>query len=416
VIPHVTEPAYVYALNQVEGIRLDALLFILNRFPTRDSLLEATSEMICDKLGEELSRIVLIRLLDHWEIAYSAAQNIVERHLEKNVVPVAITEPTYPPLLKLIPDPPPLLFVKGDLETLSSANTVAIVGTRDATDGGKEVARRVAKFFGKNGYVIVSGLAKGIDTAAHAASIDEQAKTVAVLGTPLDQIYPAENKSLAECIATQSGALATELELGRKSFRNAFVRRDRIQSGMSLAVIPVQTDIHGGTMHTVNFAEIQGRLLFCPKPLASEHGLKQYAGVSELIRSHKAREFQAEDYESLVELLAQCKEKLLSIDLSPIGLPMGVGAPEVARVGHAKERKTALEIVQPTLGFVEPTSELEQPVSDDEIERLVEAIHQIGLDVSRRRFNEAVTQVRKRLFGRGKPKSKTTTGRPVPSK
>ena len=272
-------------LSRVEGLGPKSLIRVLNFFPVPDSLAEAPSgEVIHDKLGEELSRIVLLRLLGHWEQAYSSAQEVISRHCEKKVFPVAITDSKYPPLLKLIPDPPPILFVRGDLETLSMADTLAVVGTRDATELGKAVAGRIAKHFGKTGYVIVSGLAKGIDTAAHKGAVDAEARTVAVLGTALDQIYPAENRDLAERIANDSGALIT-------SFRNAFVQRDRIQSGMSVAVMPVQSDITGGTMHTVRFAEQHGRLLFCPKPLASEQGQHQYAGISELIRTGRAREF-----------------------------------------------------------------------------------------------------------------------------
>ena len=123
----------------------------------------------------------------------------------------------YPPLLKLIPDPPPILFVRGNLATLSMADTLAVVGTRDATELGKQVAGRIVKYFGRSGYVIVSGLAKGIDTAAHNGAVEAEARTVAVLGTALDQIYPTENRDLAERIANDSGALITELPLGRKS-------------------------------------------------------------------------------------------------------------------------------------------------------------------------------------------------------
>jgi DNA processing protein len=252
------QSAYVLALSQVHGLGARSLARVLKFFPSPDSLIEAPSELIHEKLGEELSRIVLLRLLDHWETAFSSAQLSIGRHIENKVIPIALTDAKYPALLKLIPDPPALLFVRGDTDTLSSADTIAIVGTRDATERGREVANRIAKYFGKNGYVIVSGLAKGIDTAAHQGALEVGAKTIAVLGTALNQIYPAENRSLADRIACDSGALVTELSLGQKSFKNTFVQRDRIQSGMSLAVISVQTDITGGTMHTVNSPKLKG--------------------------------------------------------------------------------------------------------------------------------------------------------------
>jgi DNA processing protein len=398
------QSAYVLALSQVEGLGARSLLRILKIFPHPDSLVEAPSELIHDKLGEELSRIVLLRLLGHWERAFSSAQQLISRHIEEKVTPVAITDSTYPPLLKLIPDPPALLFVRGNLEALSSADTVAVVGTRNATERGKEVASRVAKYFGKSGYVVVSGLAKGIDTAAHKGALEVGAKTVAVLGTALDQIYPAENRALAERIVSDSGALITELPLGRKSFKNAFVQRDRIQSGMSLAVMPVQSDISGGTMHTVKFAEMQGRLLFCPKPLASEQGRKQYAGIFELIRTQRAREFQAEDYESLLALLQEHKRKLLSAEPGAVEVPVGESKVETAPEGRRRVRKKASPKQQVALGFAETEPYTRPPLTDEEVDKMVEAVRQLGLDSNASRFDEAVSHVRKKIFGRRKSK------------
>jgi DNA processing protein len=411
VSPEMTQPAYVFALSRVEGLGPKSLLRVLNFFPGPDSLAEATSEVIHDKLGEELSRILLLRLLGHWESAYSSAQEVISRHLEKKVVPVAITDSKYPPLLKLIPDPPPILFVRGNLETLSMPDTLAVVGTREATELGKQIAGRIAKHFGKSGYVIVSGLAKGIDTAAHKGAVEAEARTVAVLGTALDQIYPAENRNLAERIANDSGALITELPLGRKSFRNAFVQRDRIQSGMSLAVMPVQSDITGGTMHTVRFAEQHGRLLFCPKPLASEQGLHQYAGISELIRTGRAREFQSEDYESLLTLLQDHKRKLLSGEVVVTKPPAAAEKPEPQVEAPPKERREVLSKRQSALGFAEEVEEtikdVVPPLTEEEFKKLVETVRGLGLHENVKRFNDAVAQLRKRLFKRKRTKTKS---------
>jgi DNA processing protein len=385
------------------------LLRVLRLFPSPDSLLGAPWELIQENLGEELAQIVLSRLLDQWDSAISAAQQLIGQHLEKNVVPVALTDPTYPPLLALIPDPAPLLFARGNIDTLASADSVAIVGTRDATERGKEVASRIAKYFGKSGYVIVSGLAKGIDTAAHSGAIEAGAKTVAVLGTALDQIYPAENRPLADRIADDCGVLVTELPLGRKSSRNAFVLRDRIQSGMSLAVIPVQTDIAGGTMHTVKFAEAQGRLLFCPKPLESEQGLKQYTGIFELIQTNRAREFQGEDYESLLMLLQEHKKKLLSAEPSLVEAPVEIKEAGPVRKGRGKKRKKISHELQAALEFAGPPPDALPSFTEKDIDRMVEAVRQLGLDSSVVQFDEAVSRIRKRIFGRKKPKRSPPT-------
>lgn len=105
-----------------------------------------------------------------------------------------------------------------------------------------------------------------------------------MLGTPLNTIYPAENRSLAECILTASGLLLSELPLGSPGFRRAFVQRDRIQSGLSLAVLPVQSTLEGGTMHTVGFARAQGRLIACPSPVKNEAQARQYEAIRSLIQ------------------------------------------------------------------------------------------------------------------------------------
>jgi len=230
------------------------------------------------------------------------------------------------------------------------------------------------------------------------------AKTIAVLGTALNQIYPAENRSLADRIACDSGALITELSLGQKSFKNTFVQRDRIQSGMSLAVIPVQTDIAGGTMHTVRFAETQGRLLFSPKPLESEQGLKQYSGISELIRTGRARPFQAEDYESLLALIQERKKKLLSAESGLVEVPLNTEDARSAQRDRRRPRRKATQEPQAALGFAEPVPDAEPIIAEEHIGKLIQAVRQLGLDSSAIRFDEAVSQVRKKIFGRARSK------------
>lgn len=388
--PEVTQSAYVLTLSKQEGIGQRSLLRILSAFPNPDSLVSAPREVIQERLGDELSRLLDIQLLERWEAAFSRAREVINRHHERNVVPISVTSSYYPALLKLIPDPPALLFARGDLTALSSTDAIAIVGTRDPTEYGRSVAGHIARHFGSKGFVVVSGLAKGIDTAAHEGALAVGARTIAVLGTPLDQIYPVENKPLAERIANDSGVLIAELALGTKSFRNAFVQRDRIQSGLSLAVMPVQSDLNGGTMHTVRFAEKQKRLLLCPTPAPAERRLKQYAAIVELIRSGRAREFQKEDYASLVELLWEHRRKLLS------GIP---SAPHITVETPAESRPTSLQsATQEEQGHL--FLDTPESPSEETIEGLLASVRQLGLDSNRRSFDEAVSEVRKRVFPR----------------
>jgi len=403
------DPAtYVMALSETHGIGPRSIVRILKYFPDCEALTSASNDLLVKTLGADLSSIVQQRLLADWRQILEKSRQVVQYHIEKKIIPLVITDPLYPPLLKLIPDPPPILFVRGKLDTLSLADAIAIVGTRDATEKGKEVAVRIAKHFGKNGYVIVSGLAKGIDTAAHQAALETGAKTVAVLGTALDQIYPAENRTLADRIADDSGALISELPLRKKSFRNAFVQRDRIQSGMSLAVIPVQTDIEGGTMHTVRFAEVQNRLLFCPKPLAVESHLKQYAGILELVRTQRAIEFQAEDYGSLQGLLLERKQKLLSS--AEVMAEVPIDTVSVSKTGNEppvlEGKKTSKKKRQRALEFPEARQE-KFTANREDVEKFVELVHQVKLDEPSR-FDETMKTVRRQLFGTMKSRPKKT--------
>jgi len=141
---------------------------------------------------------------------------------------------------------------------------------------------------GKKGYVIVSGLAEGIDTAAHQGALDVNGTTVAVIAHGLDRIYPAKNKKLANEIIKHGGAIVSEYSWGAKIFRNYFVARDRIQSGLSLGVIVVETEIDGGTMHTVKSCKDQKRTLIVLKhPVELSEKLKMLSN-NQLILKNQA--------------------------------------------------------------------------------------------------------------------------------
>ena len=172
----------------------------------------------------------------------------------------------YPPLLRQIPDPPPVLYVRGDLGPVSDSRAVAVVGTREPSQFGTTAANQLTRALSNAGWVIVSGLAKGIDTLAHQTTLEAGGRTVAILGCGLDRIYPRENTALAEAILASGGALISELPFGAQPIARNLVQRDRLQSGMSAAVVIAQTGIKGGTLHTARFAAEQRRQVFCPEP------------------------------------------------------------------------------------------------------------------------------------------------------
>jgi DNA processing protein len=168
-------------------------------------------------------------------------------------------DPAYPALLAQIPDPPPLLFVAGDLLRLAMPQ-IAIVGSRNATSGGRETARAFAAELAALGWTITSGLALGIDAAAHEGALSS-GHTVAVAATGLDEVYPGSHRGLAHRIADQ-GAIVSELPLGRGPRREHFPRRNRLISGLSSGVLVVEAAQRSGSLITARHALQQGREVF----------------------------------------------------------------------------------------------------------------------------------------------------------
>ncbi|MCP4382763.1 MAG: DNA-protecting protein DprA [Hyphomicrobiales bacterium] len=172
---------------------------------------------------------------------------------------VFLGEAGYPEWLQHIADAPPVLAVRGSLTCLSR-RTVAIVGSRNASVAGRKFAARIAAGLGEAGYTVASGLARGVDAAAHAAAIPTG--TVAVLAGGLDRIYPPENVDLAETIVAEGGTQVTEMPLGRAPRARDFPRRNRIVSGLSLGAVVIEAANRSGSLITARLAGEQGRLVF----------------------------------------------------------------------------------------------------------------------------------------------------------
>ncbi len=168
-------------------------------------------------------------------------------------------DPGYPRLLREIHDPPIGLYRKGRYEF--TRPTVAIVGSRRTTLYGQAVARRFGAELGRLGFCVVSGLARGIDTAAHEGAIESGGATAAVLGAGIDIIYPPENLDLYRRIEA-AGAVLSEFPFGRRADRQSFAMRNRIVAGMCEATVVIESDVDGGAMITARFAGEYGRMIF----------------------------------------------------------------------------------------------------------------------------------------------------------
>ncbi len=222
---------------------------------------------------------------------------------------IEISDVRYPVLLRNIPDPPPVLYVDGELEPVD-VQAVAIVGSRHATLYGIRIARTLAEELSRLGFTIVSGMARGIDRMAHEGAIAAGGRTLAVLGCGLDVAYPPDHTQLRAQVA-EAGALLTEFPLGSPPLAAHFPRRNRILSGLSLGVIVVEAAEGSGSLITAKLAAEQGREVFAvPGPIDAPtsrgtHGLlKQGAKLTETVD------------DILDELLPQLEQPIIRTRLS----------------------------------------------------------------------------------------------------
>jgi DNA processing protein len=223
----------------------------------------------------------------------------------------------YPPILRTIFDPPPYLFLRGALRP-PDAFSIAIVGTRRPSSYGVKLARLFAKELAQRGITVVSGLARGIDTQAHRGAVESGGRTIAVVGTGVDVVYPAENLRLAEYIPRE-GAILSEFEMGARPDPSHFPRRNRIISGMTLGTLVVETGVDGGAMITAGMALDQNREVFAvPSPVTGS-GLR---GTNFLIKNGRALLT-----ENVDDLLQELSPRLNGIPENPLhpGPDMEIG-------------------------------------------------------------------------------------------
>jgi len=196
--------------------------------------------------------------LVNWRTHFDLARE-EERLAKAGATFITAREEGYPKLLKEIHDPPIGLYRKGDY--LFGQPCIAVVGSRRTTLYGQSVAKKLGADLARLGFCVVSGLARGIDTAAHEGALSVGGKTAAVLGCGIDIVYPPENLGLYRQIA-ETGAVLSEFPFGRKADKQTFPMRNRVVSGMCEAIVVVESDVSGGAMITARFAGEQGRLIY----------------------------------------------------------------------------------------------------------------------------------------------------------
>jgi DNA processing protein len=220
---------------------------------------------------------VIAETIDAWR-SHVNLEREEKRMAESRAGFITTRDPGYPKLLKEIHDPPIGLYRKGNYDF--SHPCVAIVGSRRTTLYGQAVANKFGTELARLGFCVVSGLARGIDTAAHEGALSVGGKTAAVLGTGIDIIYPPENLELYRRIEV-AGAILSEFPFSRRADRQSFAMRNRIVAGMCEATIVVESDVDGGAMITARFAGEQGRLIFAVPGRIDQN---TSAGCHQLIR------------------------------------------------------------------------------------------------------------------------------------
>jgi DNA processing protein len=274
----------LFLLLSIEGIGPGKIRNLLAKFRSTKNILAADYQSLMNVEGISTNLAKRIRKASH-------ERDEIEKFTEKELKKleklsgrlITIWDQEYPPLLKKIYDPPIMFYMLGEF-TESDQYSIAVVGTRQPTNYGKVLAEKISMDLSKQGITIISGMARGIDSIAHNSAIKSGGRTIAVIGSGLDVIYPAENRKLFEKIA-ETGVVVSEFTLGTKPDAQNFPRRNRIISGLSLGVIVVETATSGGAMQTAAFALDQNREVFA---LPGNVGARLSEGTNLLIQKSEA--------------------------------------------------------------------------------------------------------------------------------
>lgn len=301
---------YEIALSRIPGVGSIHYKSLVNHFGSAQAVLEAPKAKILNIPG--IGPLVLSGFEHKSEQLLSAEKTITDS-LKKDIEIIHLNHPDYPESLKRIYDSPPIIFTKGNGEIFKK-RTLAVVGTRNATDYGKWVVEDLA---GKlNSVQIISGLAFGIDIAAHKAALKNQLPTIAVLAHGLETVYPSLHQKTAEEILEHNGLLISEQPPFSKMHPQFFISRNRIIAALSEVVLVVESAKKGGSIVTAEFANNYNKDVFA---VPGEISKKQSEGTNFLIFQNKAHIYtNAKDFINWMDWDASKnkKEKIIKIDLS----------------------------------------------------------------------------------------------------
>ncbi len=251
-----SDKKYHVALATTTGIGPRTFAALVERFGSPRAVFAASEEELVEIPRVTTDIAAQLRACDFDQI-----ENELYALSQEGIAVLTRDDDAYPANLALIPDAPPVLFVRGALRA-DDARAVAIVGTREASERGRHIASQLARGFAERGFTIVSGLARGIDTAAHTGTLDGEGRTLAVLGSGIRVIHPRENAALADAIANGHGAVLSEFHPNTPPQGRNLMTRDRVISGLVRGVIVVEAAPDSGSMDTAKRAQKQARLVF----------------------------------------------------------------------------------------------------------------------------------------------------------
>lgn len=242
------------ALNMTPGVGPRAATRLLERFGSPEAVFSATRlELEMLRLGPETVDSILKNEF------HERAKRELEMVKAEGGDILILDDGSYPALLREIDDPPPVLYVKGDWQACFDQPCIGVVGSRNCSTYGQNASEMLSRDLAKHGVTIVSGLARGIDTAGHRGAIAGNGKTVAVMGTGLDNVYPKENNGLVREILANGGCLLTQFPLGTPPLPEHFPFRNRIISGLSYGVLIIEASERSGSLITARLASEQNR-------------------------------------------------------------------------------------------------------------------------------------------------------------
>ena len=304
--------AEILGLTMVKGIGKKSLLVLARSGLSINDLRSLNNASLRRYIKGTHKDEAIFTLKDRFESILKKAKERIEDLRSKGIEFISFVNKKYPKTFFQLNNLPPFIYLKGNLSLLSSEKNIAIVGTRKCSRHGIQIAKRTAKYFSNAKYNIVSGLAKGIDTAAHEGALKGKGWTTAIV-VDVSKIYPKENQKLAEEILEKEGLILAENAPGDFIHRKSFVNRDRLQSALSLGIFVIEADLTGGTSHTVRFAKELGRLIFYPDLSKLNLREEMKTGlIKELMKNNLANPYSKDKYEEILLTLQKKQIELFS--------------------------------------------------------------------------------------------------------